>query len=32
MLDDAEEGRWTTSGWQKAAQLTEPEATPIPTP
>jgi thiamine biosynthesis lipoprotein len=32
LLDDAEEGRWTTSGWQKAAQLTEPEATSIPTP
>jgi thiamine biosynthesis lipoprotein len=32
LLDDAEGGRWTTSGWQKAAQLSELEAAPIGAP
>jgi len=32
LLDDASGGRWTTSGWQHAAQLTEPESLPATAP
>jgi thiamine biosynthesis lipoprotein len=32
LLDDAEGDRWITSGWQKAAQVSAPEASPDPAP